>query len=52
MASKIDHNSETHDEGLKPMIVGHILIRDKDTGEVLLDQRDNLTEQPSLKGEK
>lgn len=28
------------DEGLKPMVVGHLLIRDLDTGEVLLNQRD------------
>lgn len=29
------------DEGLKAMIVGHLLIRDVTTGEVLINQRDN-----------
>ncbi len=52
MTSKVGHNAELPDEGMKPMIVGHILIREKDTGKVLLDQRDNLIEQPSLKGVK
>lgn len=33
-------DSET-DEGMCPTIVGHILIRDAETGEVLLNQRDN-----------
>lgn len=36
------------DDGMKPMIVGHVLIRDVDTGEVLLNQRDNLVQQSSI----
>lgn len=31
--------SET-DEGLKATVVGHVLIRDKETGDILLNQRD------------
>lgn len=28
------------DEGLKPTIVGHLMIRDPDSGEVFLNKRD------------
>lgn len=36
------------DDGMKPVIIGHILIRDPETGEVLLKQRDNFVHQPPI----
>lgn len=33
---------------MKPTMVGHIVIRDVDTGEVLLRQRDNLVQQSTI----
>lgn len=33
---------------MKPTMVGHIVIRDVDTGEVLLHQRDNLVQQSTI----
>jgi hypothetical protein len=51
MATKIGNNGDEPDEGIKPMVVGHLLVRDKTTGEVLLNQRDNLVHQVSLKGD-
>jgi hypothetical protein len=36
------------DDGMKPTMVGHIVIRDVDTGEVLLRQRDNLVQQSTI----
>lgn len=28
------------DEGMTPLVIGHLFVRDVDTGEVLLNQRD------------
>ena len=36
------------DEKSNTTMVGHILIRDKETQEVLVNQRDNLVHQPIL----
>lgn len=33
---------------MKPIIVGHILIRDVDTGQVLVNQRDNAVQQDTI----
>lgn len=33
---------------MKPIIVGHILIRDVDTGQVLVNQRDNAVQQDEI----
>lgn len=33
------------DDGLTAMIVGHLLVRDVTTGEVLINQRDNSSRQ-------
>lgn len=33
---------------MKPIVVGHILIRDVDSGEVLVRQRDNFNQQETL----
>jgi hypothetical protein len=41
-------NETEADDGMRPIIVGHILIRDVDTGEVLVRQRDNFVQQDSL----
>lgn len=46
-----DMTSDTVDDGLHAMVIGHLLIRDKDTGEVLINQRDNHIQQSSIKGE-
>jgi hypothetical protein len=51
MTKKLGNNGDEPDEGMKPLISGHLLIRDKATGEVLLNQRDNLVHQASLKGD-
>lgn len=39
----MDKENTEVDEGLQSMVVGHILIRDLDTNEILLNQRDTLT---------
>jgi hypothetical protein len=51
MTTKMGDNGELPDDGMKPLITGHLLIRDKVTGEVLCNQRDNLVHQAPLRGD-
>lgn len=41
-------NQNDPDDGMKPTIIGHIVIRDNDTGEVLVNQRDTFAQQPPI----
>jgi hypothetical protein len=43
-------DESTVDEGVKPMIVAHLLIRDPQSGEVLLNQRDIPVYDHEMKG--
>ncbi len=43
-----EDNETKPDEGMNPIIVGHILIRDVDTGQVLVNQRDTTAQQETI----
>lgn len=40
-----DKDSNTEFDSVKTYVVGHIVIRDADTGEIIVNQRDTMAQQ-------